>query len=172
VRTPATNQTESPRSACASQLVTRHTIYFASRQDRRVTYNFDETFGSYYGGTLNEFSGGGDYRPTPKFSVSASETWDRFRLPLPEGDFSVVLASLQGNYSFNRFLTFTSLLQMDTFNTQAVSANLRLRYNYRPDSDLYIVYNVGTQFASIAPANPPQVRETRLAVKWTYSFAP
>jgi hypothetical protein len=53
-----------------------------------------------------------------------------------------------------------------------VSANLRLRYNYRPDSDLYMIYNVGTQFASIAPANPPQVRETRFAVKWTYSFAP
>jgi len=91
---------------------------------------------------------------------------------LPNGNFSVVLASLQGNYSFNRFLTFTSLLQMDTSNTQAVSANLRLRYNYRPDSDLYIIYNMGTQFASIAPANPPQVRETRFAVKYTYSFTP
>jgi hypothetical protein len=56
--------------------------------------------------------------------------------------------------------------------TQAVSANVRLRYNYPPDSDLCIIYNVGTQFASIAPANPPQVRETRFAVKWTYSFAP
>jgi hypothetical protein len=115
---------------------------------------------------------GANYRPMSKFSVSASETWDRFRLPLPDGHFSVVLASLQGNYSFNRFLTFTSLLQMDTSNNQAVSANLRLRYNYRPDSDLYIVYNIGTQFASIAPENPPQVRETRFTVKWTYSFAP
>lgn len=111
-------------------------------------------------------------RPTAKFSISASETWDRFRLALPNGNFSVVLASLQGNYSFNRLLTFTSLLPMDTSNAQAVSANLRLRYSYRPDSDLYIIYNVGTQFASIAPANPPQVRETRFAVKWTYSFAP
>jgi len=53
-----------------------------------------------------------------------------------------------------------------------VIANLRLRYNYRPDSDLYIVYNVGTQFASIVSANPPQVREARFAVKCTYSFAP
>ena len=34
---------------------------------------------------------------------------------------------------------------MDTSNTLAVSANLRSRYNYRPDSDLYIIYNVGTQ---------------------------
>jgi len=47
------------------------------------------------------------------------------------------------NYSFNRFLTFTSILQMDTSNTQAASANLRLRYNYRPDSDLYIIYKRG-----------------------------
>src|SRR5258708_21239141 len=95
-----------------------------------------------------------------------------FRSPLQNGNFSVLLANLQTNYSFNRFLTLTSLIQMDTSNTQAISANFRLRYNYRPDSDLYIIYNVGTQFASIAAANPPQVRETRLAVKWTYAFAP
>lgn len=150
----------------------RHQLTYGSGQDRRFTYNFFERFGGYYGGTLNEFRVRANYRPTAKFSISAMETWDRFRLPLPNGNFSVVLASLQGNYSFNRFLTFTSLIQMDTSNTQAVSANVRLRYNYRPDSDLYIIYNIGTQFASIAPANPPQVRETRFAVKWTYSFAP
>ncbi len=151
---------------------TRHQLTYGSGQDRRFTYNFFERFGSYYGGTLNEFRVRANYRPAAKFSISASGTWDRFRLPLPNGNFSVVLASLQGNYSFSRFLTFTSLIQMDTSNAQAVSTNLRLRYNYRPDSDLYIIYNVGTQFASIAPANPPQVREARFAVKWTYSFAP
>ena len=151
---------------------TRHQFTYGSGQDRRFTYNFFERFGGYYGGTLNEFRVQANYRPTAKFSVSASETWNRFRLPVSNGNFSVVLASLQGNYSFSRFLTFTSLIQMDTSNTQAVSANLRLRYNYRPDSDLYIIYNVGTQFASIAPANPPQVRETRFAVKFTYSFFP
>lgn len=150
----------------------RHQFTYGSGQDRKLTYNFFERFGGYYGGSLNELRVRANYRPTAKFSISASETWDRFRLPLPNGNFSVVLASLQGNYSFNRFLTFTSLLQMDTSNAQAVSANLRLRYNYRPDSDLYVIYNVGTQFASIAPANPPQVRETRFAVKWTYSWRP
>ena len=151
---------------------TRHQVSYGSREDRRFTYNFTERFGSFYGGRLNELSIQSNYRANAKFSIGTSGTWDRFRLPLPNGNFSVVLASLQGNYSFNRFLTFTSLIQMDTSNTQAASANLRLRYNYRPDSDLYVIYNVGTQFASIAPSNPPQVRETRFAVKWTYSFAP
>src|SRR2546426_7251616 len=121
---------------------------------------------------MNDFSVQGSYRASTKFSICTSGTWDRFRLPLPNGSFSVVLASLQGNYSFNRFLTFTSLIQMDTSNTQAVRANLRLRYNYRPHSDLYIIYNVGPQFASIAPADPPQVRETRFAIQWTSSLAP
>jgi hypothetical protein len=149
---------------------TRHQLTYGSGKERRFTYNFFERFGGYYGGTLNEFRIRANYRPTAKFSIAASETWDRFRLPLTNGNFSVVLASLQGNYSFNRFLTFTSLVQMDTSNAQAVSANLRLRYNYRPGSDLYVIYNVGTQFASIAPSNPPQVRETRFAIKWTYSW--
>jgi hypothetical protein len=151
---------------------TRHQLTYGSAQDRRFTYNFFERFGGYYGGTLNEFRARVNYRPTAKFSLSASETWDRFRLPLTNGNFSIVLASLQGNYSFNRFLTLTGIVQLDTSNTQAVSANVRLRYNYRPDSDLYVIFNEGTQFTSIAPANPPQVRETRFAVKWTYSFAP
>jgi hypothetical protein len=151
---------------------TRHQLTYGSGKDRKFTYNFFERFGIYYAGTLNEFRVRANYRPTAKFSISESETWDRFRFPLPNGHFSVLLASLQGNYSFNRFLSFTSLIQMDTSNSQAVSANLRLRYNYRPDSDLYIIYNVGTQFASIAPANPPQVRETRFAIKWTYSWQP
>src|SRR2546430_6278391 len=131
-----------------------------------------ERFGGFYGGHLNEFRVQASYRASPRLSIDTSATWDRFQLPLPNGNFSVVLASLQGNYSFNRFLTFTSLVQIDTSNTQAASASFRLRYNYRPDSDLYVIYNEGTQFASIAPANPPQVRETRFAVKYTYSFAP
>ena len=148
----------------------RHQLSFYSAQDRRFTYNLFERFGGYYGGTLNEFRVGANYRPNARVSISASQTWNRFRLPV--GKFSVDLASLQAGYSFSRLLTFSSVIQMDTANTQAVSANFRLRYNYRPDSDLYIIYNLGTQFASLAAANPQQLRETRFAVKYTYSFSP
>jgi hypothetical protein len=37
---------------------------------------------------------------------------------------------------------------------------------------LYVVYNIGTQFASLAAANPLQLREQRLTLKLTYSFTP
>src|SRR5260221_11898610 len=92
----------------------RHQLTYGSGQDRRFTYNFFERFGGYYGGTLNEFRVRANYRPTVKFSFSVSATWDRFRLPLPNGTFSVVLANLQANYSFSRFLTLTGLIQMNT----------------------------------------------------------
>jgi hypothetical protein len=148
----------------------RHQLTYGSRLDRKFTYNFFERFGGYYGGTLNEFRVRAIYRPTAKFSASLTQTWNRFRLP--QGSFSVDLASLQGNYSFSRFLSLSSTLQMDTANTQAMSANIRLRYNYRPDSDLFVIYNLGTQFVSLAAANPQQTRETRFAIKFTYSFLP
>jgi len=148
---------------------TRHQLTVYSPQDRRITYDIYERFGGYYGGKLNELRVRASYRPSPKLSFSVSQRWNRFRLPV--GNFSVDLASLQANYSLNRFLTFTSIIQLDTANTQAVSANLRLRYNYRPDSDLYIIYNVGTQFVSLGASNPQQTRETRFAVKYTYSFS-
>ena len=148
----------------------RHQLTYGSRLDRRFTYNFFERFGDYYGGRLNEFRVRATYRPNAKFSASLIQTWNRFRLP--QGNFSVDLASLQGNYSFSRFLSLSSTIQVDTANTQAVSANIRLRYNYRPDSDLFVIYNLGTQFVSLAAANPQQIRETRFAIKFTYSFLP
>ncbi len=146
----------------------RHQFSFHSPPDHRVTFNLYDQFGGYYGGNLNVSRVGATYRPNAQFSITATQTWNRFRLPV--ANFSVDLASLQANYSFSRFLTFSSVIQMNTANNQAVSANLRLRYNYRPDSDLYIIYNVGTQFASLAATNLQQTRETRFAIKYTYSF--
>jgi hypothetical protein len=111
-----------------------------------------------------------NYRPTPRFSVSANTLWDRFTLP--QGNFSVVLAGLQANYSFSRKLTTSAYVQLNTSYTQALSANIRLRYNYRPDSDFYVVYTEGTQFSSLTATNPAQIREQRLTVKLTYSWMP
>jgi uncharacterized protein DUF5916 len=151
---------------------TRHQLTYGSPQDRRWTVSFYERFGTYYNGHLNEARIRGTYRSNERLSFSLSEQWNRFRLPLTGGDFSVVFGSLQTNYSFSRFLTLSTILQMDTANTQAASANIRLRWNYRPDSDLYVIYTAGQRFASLAAANPMQLMEHRFAVKFTYSWRP
>jgi hypothetical protein len=86
---------------------------------------------------------------------------------------TAVNLALQGNVKADgRFLTLSTLLQMDTANTQAASANVRLRWNYRPDSDLFFIYTAGQRFASLVAANPPHYYENRFAIKFTYSWRP
>ena len=65
----------------------------------------------------------------------------------------------------------TTFVQADTAQTKAVSANLRLRYTFRPDSDLYVIYNIGNRFQALAAGNPMEVREEKFAVKVTYSWS-
>ncbi len=162
---------------------TRHQFTYGSPRDRRLMVSFFERFGTYYDGRLNETRVRATYRANERLSFSFAEQWNRFRLrlvtdpagnvlPAATGDFSVVFGSFQTNYSFSRFLTLSTLLQMDTANTQAASANIRLRWNYRPDSDLYLVYTAGQRFASLVAANPPQFYENRFAIKFTYSWRP
>jgi len=144
--------------------------------------NFFERFGTYYNGHLNEARIGTTYRASERLSFVFSEQWNRFQLGvvadplgnvlLPSGNFSVVVGRFQTNYSFSRFLTLSSVLQMDTANNQAASANIRLRWNYRPDSDLFFIYTAGHAFASLVAANPPQYYENRFAIKFTYSWQP
>ena len=68
--------------------------------------------------------------------------------------FSVVFGALETDYAFSRFLSLSTILQVDTANVQAASANIRLRWNYRPDSDLYVIYTAGQKFASLAAVSP------------------
>jgi Domain of unknown function (DUF5916) len=151
---------------------TRHQITYGSPQDRRLMVGFYERFGSYYNGHLNEARMRASYRANERLSFNFSEQWNRFRLPVTNGDFSVLFGSFQTNYSFSRFLTLSALLQMNTANTQAVSANIRLRWNYRPDSDLYVIYTAGQSFASLVATNPPEFYQNKLTIKFTYSWRP
>jgi hypothetical protein len=52
---------------------------------------------------------------------------------------------------------------MNTANPQAASANIRLRWNYRPDTDLFI-YKASQRFASLVTANPAQFYVNRFAI--------
>jgi hypothetical protein len=151
---------------------TRHQLTYGTSQAHRFIMTFFERFGTYYDGHLNEARVRGTYRANERLSFALGEQWNRFRLPIPNGNFSVLVGSFQTNYSFSRFLTLSSIIQMDTANTQAVSANFRLRWNYRPDSDLYVIYTAGTRFASLVAENPPQFYENRFAIKFTYSWRP
>jgi hypothetical protein len=121
------------------------------------------------------------YRANQRLAFAFSEQWNRFHLLVTDGtvgsvpradNFSVVFGSLETDYAFSRFLSLSTILQMNTADAQAASANIRLRWNYRPDSDLYVIYTAGQKFASLAAANPAQFYENKFVIKYTYSFRP
>jgi hypothetical protein len=150
----------------------RHQLTYGTPEDRRLTVRFFERFGSYYSGRLNELRVRATYRSSERLSFSLSPQWNRFRLPLTDGNFSVVFGALETDYAFSRFVSLSTILQINTADAQAVSANIRLRWNYRPDSDLYVIYTAGQQFASLAAVTPAQFYQNRFVVKYTYSFRP
>jgi len=146
-----------------------HSVSYTSAGNRRVTYSALFQFGTYYTGTLKIGTMTAQYRPNPHLTLAVNNTLNVFRLP--QGNFNIELAGLQVSYAFTRFLNLTTFLQADTAQEQAASANIRLRYTFRPDSDLYVIYNVGTRFQSLVPGNPLPVREQKFAIKATYSWS-
>ncbi len=150
----------------------RHQLTYGTAEDKRLTVRFFERFGTYYNGNLNEARVRATYRPSERLFLSLSQQWNRFRLPIAGGNFSVLFGALETDYAFSRFLSLSTILQIDTANNQAGSANIRLRWNYRPDSDFFVIYTAGQRFASLAATNPAQFYENRLVLKYTYSFRP
>jgi len=146
----------------------RHQLTYGSDTSKRFVYRFFERFGTYYNGTLNEFRIRGTYHPNAHLSFSASPEWDRFKLN--NQIYDVKVGSAGASYSFNRFVTTSALVQLNSVDENPWSLNLRLRYTYRPDSDLFVIYNIGNQFNSLAAGNPVLLQEKRLSIKLTYSF--
>jgi hypothetical protein len=148
---------------------TTHTAAYTSSGGHRVTYTALEQWGGYYSGHLNTAILTAQYRPNPNLALEINNTLNSFRLP--QGNFNIDLAGVQVSYAFNRFLNAATFVQADTAQTQAVSANFRVRYTFRPDSDLYVIYNLGSRFQSLAAGNPTEVRQAKFAVKVTYSWS-
>jgi hypothetical protein len=147
----------------------RHQVRYVSAQDSPVTWNVSEAFGGYYDGNLNQAGGGVNYRADEHWTFGLNQQWNRFQLP--EGNFSVALGGTSVDYAFSRFLSVSSLLQMNTAHTQAASANVELRWHYRPDSDLFLIYTAGPRFASI-DGNSTPINQNEFVVKFSYSFNP
>ena len=75
---------------------------------------------------------------TPQFSVEPglSLNW----IDLPEGQFTTKLVTTRTTYTFTPLMFVSALLQYNSSN-DSVSANLRLRWEYQPGSELFVVYN-------------------------------
>jgi hypothetical protein len=122
-------------------------------------------YGPFYGGRRAAVSlSAGRLNATRR--VSLEPTYAINRVSLPQGDFAATLAGARVTYTVTPML-FTSALVQYNSSTNIVSTNVRLRWEYQPGSELFVVYN--DERDSVAPRFPV-LRNRALVIKITRLF--
>ena len=111
---------------------------YAFGQQRPLSGSVSVRTGSFWSGdaTLVELSQG-RVEVTPQWSVepSVSLNW----VDLPEGKFTTGLSRVRVNYTVSPRMFFSGLLQHNS-SSDTFSTNVRLRWEYSPGSELFMVY--------------------------------
>jgi hypothetical protein len=109
----------------------------ANRQ--RVAGNVSLETGTFYNGRRTAIGlSAGRVNFTPRFSVEPTYTanW----VALDQGEFTSHLAGSRVTFTSTPFMFTSALVQYNT-EARSLSANVRLRWEYRPGSELFVVYN-------------------------------
>ena len=95
-------------------------------------------YGGYYDGDLTSVGfSRGRVEVFPQLSIEPSVSWNR--VDLPSQAFSTTIAVTRVNYTFSPRMFLSALVQWNSA-TDRVSANARLRWEYRPGSEIFLVY--------------------------------
>ena len=114
-------------------------VSFQLGAQRRLAGGLAIQHGSFYGGekTSVEFTRG-RLEVTPQLSVEPGASLNR--IDLPEGRFTTELVTARTTYTVTPKMFVSALLQYNSSNN-SLGANLRLRWEYQPGSELFVVYN-------------------------------
>ncbi|MEQ1757511.1 MAG: DUF5916 domain-containing protein [Vicinamibacterales bacterium] len=106
---------------------------------RRGTGNFFVDYGTFYNGHKTGFGvSGGRFSATPQLAFEP--TYSANRADLVQGRFTTHLAGLRAIYTPAPRMFTSAFLQYNS-STHNVSANVRLRWEYQPGSELFVVFN-------------------------------
>jgi len=101
---------------------------------------------------------------TPRLSVEPTVSFNH--VSLPEGTFTSKLARTRVSYTFTPRMFVSGLVQYNSSNDR-VSANVRLRWEYHPGSELFIVYSEDRDTRLVGFAQP---RNRGIAIKLNRLF--
>lgn len=95
-------------------------------------------FGGFYDGRLDQVQVEGRWSPSALFTLEV--TTERNAGRLPAGRFVQVLTGIRAQVNVSPDLTLASYIQYDN-ESDSVGSNTRLRWTFRPQGDLFVVYN-------------------------------
>ena len=108
-------------------------------QQRRVRASFLVSRGSFYSGHKTTVgASGGAVRVSSHFSLQPSYSLNQ--VDLAQGDFTTHLLNTRVVYAMSS-RSFVSALVQYSSSSNRVSTNARLRWEYQPGSELFVVYN-------------------------------
>ena len=113
-------------------------VSYSIGQQRRINGTVAVRYGEYFGGDLTsvEFRQG-RIAVLPQMSVEPTISFNW--IDTPYGAFQTNLAVTRVNYAFNPRMFFSGLLQYNSA-SNSFGSNLRLRWEYSPGSELFVVY--------------------------------
>ena len=141
--------------------------YQLGRQ-RRVNGQVSLLRGGYFTGNITTVGfRQGRIAVLPQMSIepSISINW----LDTPQGSFRTDLVVTRINYAFNPRMFLGGLVQYNSaFNT--VSTNLRLRWEYSPGSELFVVYTEDRDSTPLRPDRVTELRNRGFVIKFNRLF--
>ena len=143
-------------------------VSFTLGQQRRFSGTLSVQHGSFFSGdkTTVGFSRG-RLELTPQLSVEPSLSYNR--VVLPEGRFTTQLVTTRTTYTMTPLMFVSALLQYNS-SSDSLSANLRLRWEYSPGSELFVVYNEDRNTDSLVPDRFSQLRTRAFIIKFNRLF--
>lgn len=139
---------------------------FNSNPSRRVSYGVAYQPQGYFGGDRKDLSASLGARITSQFSLGGEyRRSDVDNLP-SGGGFVTDLGALRVDYTFSPALSLRTLSQYNSSSDQW-STSARLRYIYRPGSDIYVVYDEVRRDVNGIPIRE-EFRDRRLILKATF----
>jgi hypothetical protein len=115
-------------------------LFFKTNQSAPLSLDVHTTIGGKFGGDRFIISPTINYRIGDKFNSSLSANYNSFDLPVPGGDFSVMLTQLRLSYSFTPKILVDALVQYND-NDDVFGTNLRFSWLRSANTGLFIVYN-------------------------------
>ena len=108
-------------------------------QQRRFSASVVAEHGSFYGGRKTTF-GVSRGRVSISDRISVEPSWSINWIDLPQGAFTANLVGTRATWTMTPLMFASALVQYNS-TLEQVSANVRFRWEYRPGSEIFVVFN-------------------------------
>ena len=136
-------------------------VAYTVAKQRPVNGSLTFRVGSFYGGDIRTVEvAGARIEATPQLSIEPSLSYSS--VSLPQGSFRTSVSRIRTTYTVTPRMFVSGLVQFNSEN-QRISSNVRMRWEYRPGSELFVVYSEDRDTVNV-DFTPPRNRGVAIKV--------